>query len=79
MKFADKLDRITARAEELRAALGEVLGGEAYVRASKELAELEPIVARVSELRAAEQALDEAEAMLADPEMPARTDPWFTA
>jgi len=69
VKFADKLDRITARAEELRAALGEALGGEAYVRASKELAELEPIVARVSELRAAEQALNEAETLLADPEM----------
>jgi peptide chain release factor 1 len=69
MKFADKLDRISERAEELRAALGEALGGEAYVRASKELAELEPIVARVNELRGAEQALSEAEALLADPEM----------
>jgi peptide chain release factor 1 len=69
MKLADKLDRITARAEELSASLSEVIGGEAFVRASKELAELEPIVARVAELRAAEQALAEAEAMLADPEM----------
>jgi peptide chain release factor 1 len=69
MKLAAKLDRITARAEELSAGLSEGANGEAYVRASKELAELEPIVARVAELRAAEQALSEAEAMLADPEM----------
>ncbi len=69
MKLAEKLDRITARAEELRAALGEAIGGDAYVKASKELAELEPVVARVAELRQAEQAAAEAEAMLADPEM----------
>jgi peptide chain release factor 1 len=69
VKLAEKLDRITARAEELRAALGEAIGGDAYVKASKELAELEPVVARVAELRQAEQAAAEAEAMLADPEM----------
>ncbi len=69
MSLAAKLDRITARAEELRALLGEGIAGEAYVRASKELAELEPIVARVAELREAERAQAEAEALLADPEM----------
>jgi peptide chain release factor 1 len=63
------LDRIVSRAEELRASLGENLGGEAYVRASKELAELEPIVARIEELRAAEQQARDAEAMAADPEL----------
>ncbi len=40
-----------------------------YARASKELSDLEPIVARIAELRAAEQARAEAEALLADPEM----------
>ncbi len=69
MSLAEKLDRITARAEELRAGLAEGVGGEAYVRASKELAELEPVVARVAELRQAEQAAAEAEAMLSDSEM----------
>jgi peptide chain release factor 1 len=69
VSLAEKLDRITARAEELRAGLAEGVGGEAYVRASKELAELEPVVARVAELRQAEQAAAEAEAMLSDSEM----------
>ena len=69
MSLADKLDRIVSRAEELRALLGEGIGGEAYVKASKELSELEPVVERIGELRAAEQTQREAEAMLADPEM----------
>jgi peptide chain release factor 1 len=69
MSLADKLDRITARAEELSALLGEGLTGEAYVKASRELNELEPIVARVAELRSAEQQAREAEALLDDPDM----------
>jgi peptide chain release factor 1 len=69
MNLASRLDRITARAEELRAMLSEGLSGDAYVRASKELAEIEPLVARVSDLRAAERAQAEAETLLADPEM----------
>ena len=64
-----RLDRIAARAEELRALLTEGLTGEAYTRASKELAELEPVESRIGELRAAEQAQAEAEAMMSDPEM----------
>ncbi len=69
MNLASRLDRITARAEELRAMLSEGLSGDAYVRASKELAEIEPLVARVGDLRAAERAQAEAETLLADPEM----------
>ena len=69
MSLAVKLDRIVSRAEELRALLGEGIGGEAYVKASRELSELEPVVERIDELRAAEQTAREAEAMLADPEM----------
>ena len=69
MNLALKLDRIAARSDELRALLGEALSGEAYAKASKEFSELEPIVARIAELRAAERTRDEAEAMLADPEM----------
>jgi peptide chain release factor 1 len=69
MSLADKLDRITARAEELSALLGEGLTGEAYVKASRELNELEPIVARVAELRSTEQQAREAEALLDDPDM----------
>jgi len=64
-----KLDRILARAEELRFMLSGTLPGDAFVKASKELAELEPIEERVNALRVAEKSMAEAEAMLADPEM----------
>jgi peptide chain release factor 1 len=69
MSLAATLDRIVARAEELRALLSEAISGDAYAKASKELSELAPVEARVADLRAAEQAQSEAETMLADPEM----------
>ena len=50
MSLDSRLDRIVGRAEELRAMLSEGAGGEAFVKASKELAEIEPIVARVDEM-----------------------------
>jgi peptide chain release factor 1 len=68
MNFDERLDRIVSRAEELRALLADA-SGEAFSRASKELSDLEPLVARVDELRASEASVREAEAMLADPEM----------
>ena len=64
-----KLDRIVSRAAELTAQLGEGMGGDAFSRASKELSELTPIVERIGELRSAERAQSDAEAMLSDPEM----------
>ena len=64
----NKLDRIVGRAAELRALLSEG-AGEGFAKASKELSDLEPIVARIDELRAAERAQMDAQAMLADPEM----------
>ncbi len=69
MSLDTKLDRIAARAEELRAMLTEGMSGDAYVRASRELSDIEPVVARIEELRAAEQARNDAEGMLTDPEM----------
>jgi peptide chain release factor 1 len=69
MSFDHKLDRILSRAEELRFMLSGSLNGEAFVKASKELSELEPIEARIQELRNSERAKQEAESMLADPEM----------
>jgi peptide chain release factor 1 len=69
MDLAQKFDRIVGRAEELRAQLSDTITGEAFSRASKELAELEPVVARIEELRAAEAEARDAEQMLADPEM----------
>lgn len=69
MSLADKFDRILDRAAELNATLSEGMSGEAYVKASREYAALGPVVARIEELRAAEQQASEAEALLADPEM----------
>jgi peptide chain release factor 1 len=71
MNLAEKLDRIVARSEELNALLSEGLSGEAFTRASKEFSELEPVVARIGELRATEQQAAEAEVLLADPDMKA--------
>ena len=64
-----KLDRILARAEELRYILSGQVSGEAFVKASKELAELEPVEEKVTALRGAEKQFAEAEALMADPEM----------
>jgi peptide chain release factor 1 len=69
MNLAGKLDRIAARAEELRAILSEGATGEAFVKASKELSDLEPVVERIGELRSAERARVDAETLLDDPEM----------
>jgi peptide chain release factor 1 len=69
MTLDHKLDRILSRAEELRFMLSGQLNGEAFVKASKELAELEPIESRIAQLREAEKARAEAEQLLADPEM----------
>ena len=64
----DKLERILNRAAELRALLSEG-AGENFAKASKELSDLEPVVARIEELRIAQRAQADAQAMLADPEM----------
>jgi peptide chain release factor 1 len=69
MNLALKLDRIAARADELRAMLSEGLSGETFVKASRELSEIEPVVARIGELRDAERARHDASTMLDDPEM----------
>jgi len=75
MSLSYKLDRIVARADELRALLSDAIGGDAYVKASKELSELEPVVARIDELREAERRADEARALLGDPEMKELAEP----
>jgi len=69
MNLALKLDRIAARADELRAILSEGVSGEAYVKASRELFDIEPVVARIGELREAERARQDASKLLEDPEM----------
>lgn len=64
-----KLDRIMARAEELRFLLSGALSGDDFVKASKELAELAPVEEKIASLQAAEKQLKEAEALLLDPDM----------
>ena len=49
MTLASKLDRIAARADELRDMLTQGLSGEAYVKASKELSDIEPVVTRIGD------------------------------
>jgi peptide chain release factor 1 len=66
--LAEKLDRLLYRADELRALLETAEGGQIGALA-RELSELDPLVEKVGALRAAERARDEAEAMMADPEM----------
>jgi len=68
MNLPAQLDRLLVRAEEIRHLLETAQGAEAGAL-SKELAEIEPIVAKLQELRAAERACKEAEALMADPEM----------
>ena len=68
--FDHRLDRIAARADELEHSLATGLAaGEEFSRASREFADLEPVVARIRELRAAETEAREARTLAADPEM----------
>lgn len=68
MSLPASLDRVMLRAAELRAQL-ETAGGAEIGSISKELSGLEPLVEKVGEYRSLETARDEAEALLADPEM----------
>jgi len=69
MSLAARLDRIVARSEALKAELAQGHTGENSIRAAKELAELEPLVARIAALGAAERARAEAESLRADPSL----------
>ncbi len=69
MNFENRLDRIVARSDELRDGLSGHLSGEAFNRASREFAELGPVVARINELRACEAEERQALALLDDPEL----------
>ncbi|GAB0117532.1 peptide chain release factor 1 [Acidisoma sp. 7E03] len=69
MTLAARFDDILARAEELRDLLASGAQGQEFVRASRELAELDQVVGLISDLRETEQHLSETTALLADPEM----------
>lgn len=73
MSFEEKLDVVLTRHEELEALLGsgEGVDGETFVKLSKELAGLKDVVGAIQAYKKAVADMDEAQAMLDDPE----TDP----
>ncbi|MCW8086990.1 peptide chain release factor 1 [Sabulicella glaciei] len=68
MSLPASLDRLMERAAELRAMLETADGGQVGAL-SKELSTLDPLVEKVSEYKTLEASREEAEALLADPEM----------
>ena len=66
---AERLAQITQRFEFLEARLNAGPPPDEIARISREYAELKPVVAQIDEWNAARDALAEAQAMLADPEM----------
>ncbi|WP_207539991.1 peptide chain release factor 1 [Sabulicella rubraurantiaca] len=68
MSLPASLDRMMERAAELRTMLETADGGQIGAL-SKELSTLDPLVEKVSEYKALEASREEAEALLADPEM----------
>src|SRR5205823_10606298 len=70
MSLLQKLDQVVARHAELQAALSAGnLDSQKFVAASKEYADLGPLVEAVSAWRRAEQELKDTEALAADPDM----------
>ena len=57
MSLATKFDDILARSEELRDLLSSGVTGTEFVRASRELAELDQVVGLITALRETEQNL----------------------
>ncbi len=75
MSLLQKLDQVVARHAELQAMLsGGTLESQKFVAASKEYAELGPLVEAVNELRRAEKELKDTEALAADPDMKAMAE-----
>ncbi len=67
----DKLDAITQRFQFLEARMAEGLSGDQIAAVGREYAELKPVVDEIAAYRTLLADIDEAEAMLADPEMKA--------
>jgi peptide chain release factor 1 len=75
MSLLQKLDQVVARYAELQTMLsGGNLDSQKFVAASKEYAELGPLVEAVNEWRKAEQELKDTEALAADPDMKAMAE-----
>jgi len=64
---ADKLDRLVSRWETVQGALASGADQETYVRLSREFAELDPIVATITALRAAVRERDDLQHLIDDP------------
>lgn len=63
MNLDERLDRIASRALELEALLASGLSGDAFTQASREYAEIEPVVSCINGLRATEKGIAQAEAL----------------
>ncbi|MBL0899560.1 MAG: peptide chain release factor 1 [Reyranella sp.] len=75
MSLLFKLEQIVTRHAELQAQLsGGTLDSQKFVAASKEYADLAPLVEAVNEWRKAEQELKDAEALAVDPDMKAMAE-----
>src|SRR5258707_2689275 len=75
MSLLQKLDQISARHAELQASLSAgTLDSQKFVAASKEYADLGPLVEAIGEWRKAERELKETEALAADPDMKAMAE-----
>ena len=75
MSLLLKLNQVVTRHAELQAALSAgTLDGQKFVAASKEYADLGPLVEAVNEWHKAERELKDAEAMSADPDMKAMAE-----
>jgi peptide chain release factor 1 len=69
---AERLDQIAHRFAELEARMASgQLVGDAFVQASRDYAELEPVAKVAAEVKAAREEIASLEEMLADPEMKA--------
>lgn len=66
MNLQDHLDKILYRYDELRDLLSTGDGGQAFVKMSRELTEITPVVEAVHALRKAQAALADAEALVKD-------------
>ncbi|HBT41493.1 MAG TPA: peptide chain release factor 1 [Rhodospirillaceae bacterium] len=72
---AERLDQIAHRFAELEARMASgQLEGDAFVQASRDYAELEPVARVAAEVRAAREEIASLEEMLADPEMKAMAE-----
>ena len=72
---ADRLDQIVHRFAEIEARLASgTLEGDAFVQASRDYAELEPVARAAEEVRSMRAEIDSLSPMLADPEMKAMAE-----